>query len=42
MIVFVTKEWPKETYAENDRRSSCSPVAERSLPVFIQSGGMSD
>ena len=42
MIVFVTKEWPKEKYAEKDGRRSCSPVAERSLTVFIQSGGTSD
>ena len=28
MIVFVTKEWPKEKYAEKDGRRSCSPVAE--------------
>ena len=42
IIVFVTKEWPKEKYAEKDGRRSCSPLAERSLSVFIQSGGTSD
>ena len=31
MIVFVTKEWPKEKYAEKDGRRSCSSVAEAYL-----------